>query len=404
MSASVLQFYQISSLLKCPVIGVCLTLGEQRKLVRKGGKTNVASSQPFDVHEILVNLTSDSSYLSRQTNALLRKKYELQAAPLRRLDLVSFMKHWDAVFTTGNYAVALWAAATRPDLPLTLHRHIFGCVHMDMHEALGNKRQHDEQVRLLRQERIFTAEKMKHAKVGLAQVCKELRVLTREHACLLRQKELLQAENQHLKARLTAEKTRPESASHTINAALLLHVEALERSRKEAEQQAEEWAAKYSLAVEEGEIHRSLAMELQQQVLVLMGVSETCAACQDSCSAPCVTCSEPCNECELCPRRILMVGGKSNMEALYRQVVEAKGDAFEYHDGYLGGVNTLKTSLQKADIVLCPVTCNSHRACLLVKNLCKKYKKPVHMMSSFSLSAVSRVLGGAEESPLFVDA
>ena len=56
----------------------------------------------------------------------------------------------------------------------------------------------------------------------------------------------------------------------------------------------------------------------------------------------------------------------------------------------------MKAVLKRADMVICPVNCNSHAACSIVKNLGKKHNKPVHMLASSSLSAVSQVIRGEE--------
>ncbi len=106
----------------------------------------------------------------------------------------------------------------------------------------------------------------------------------------------------------------------------------------------------------------------------------------------CDKCSSPC-PCANCPQRILVVGGIERMEPLYKEVIEAKGHIFEYHAGHLRkGGSKLDNCLQRADIVLCPVNCNSHSACLQVKSLCKKYKKNLQIMKNFSLSAIERTL------------
>ncbi len=107
----------------------------------------------------------------------------------------------------------------------------------------------------------------------------------------------------------------------------------------------------------------------------------------------CANCNTPC-PCVHCPQRVLVVGGIERMEPLYREVIEAKGHIFEYHAGHLRkGGNKLDNLLQRADIVLCPVNCNSHTACLQVKSMCKKYKKNLQIMKNFSLSAIERTLG-----------
>jgi hypothetical protein len=81
------------------------------------------------------------------------------------------------------------------------------------------------------------------------------------------------------------------------------------------------------------------------------------------------------------------------MESLYRELIESSGGVFEYHDGYMKkGVKGLECRLRRADVVVCPVSCNSHAACSIVKNLAKKHNKTVHMLANSSLSAVSQVI------------
>lgn len=104
-------------------------------------------------------------------------------------------------------------------------------------------------------------------------------------------------------------------------------------------------------------------------------------------------CDPRCPSYDLCKKRVLIVGGIERMEKAYRKLVEERGGIFEYHAGHMkSGGKGLENSVQRADLVLCPVNCNSHGACLKVKSLGKKFKKPVHMLSNFSLSAVARTM------------
>ena len=82
------------------------------------------------------------------------------------------------------------------------------------------------------------------------------------------------------------------------------------------------------------------------------------------------------------------------MESLYRELIETSGGIFEYHDGDLKkkGARKLEPRLKQADMVLCPVNCNSHAACTMVKNLAKKHNKPFRMLSNSSLSALSQAI------------
>jgi len=106
-------------------------------------------------------------------------------------------------------------------------------------------------------------------------------------------------------------------------------------------------------------------------------------------------CDETCPSYDLCQRRVLMVGGLTKMKSLYRQVIEGSNGIFEYHDGYMQkGAKDFESRLKRADMVLCPVTCNSHAACALVKSLGKKHKKPVRLLASSSLSAIAQAVSG----------
>ncbi len=106
----------------------------------------------------------------------------------------------------------------------------------------------------------------------------------------------------------------------------------------------------------------------------------------------CSKCSNKC-ACATCPLRVLVVGGIERMESRYRELVEGKGHIFEYHAGHQRkGGNKLDNCLLRADVVLCPVNCNSHTACLQVKKLCKKYGKNLHMMRNFSLTALGSAI------------
>lgn len=118
--------------------------------------------------------------------------------------------------------------------------------------------------------------------------------------------------------------------------------------------------------------------------------------------APCVaagccgngSCDDRCPAFELCRKRVLIVGGVERMAALYRTFIEGRGGELDYHSGHLrNGIDSLKQSLCRADIILCPVNCNSHGACLKVKELAKKHKKTFYMLPNGSLSTLSRLLG-----------
>lgn len=82
------------------------------------------------------------------------------------------------------------------------------------------------------------------------------------------------------------------------------------------------------------------------------------------------------------------------MESLYREFIEGGGGVLDYHNGSLqGGHAPARAEPQARGHILCPVNCNSHGACIKVKNLAKKHNKTFYMLPNGSLSTISRLLG-----------
>jgi dethiobiotin synthetase len=48
--------------------------------------------------------------------------------------------------------------------------------------------------------------------------------------------------------------------------------------------------------------------------------------------------------------------------------------------------------VKRAEAVICPINCNSHRACLCVKKLCKELNKPCVLMRNSGLGSLKRTL------------
>lgn len=378
-----LGFWDVDAVLKCPVVGMCLTLEEQRRTVKKAGLLSKKYG-PFEIHEILVSCTNSDNPLARRADALLRKKYDRRAALLRRLEPALFMRHWKEAFAAGDFATALWAAASRADLPEECRRVIFGAIHMSMHSAFDACQGLRRQLELSRREREKAEDKVKTLKQSLACLRKEQRALREERDGARRILTTVEAEKAHLRDEVAALRAGErlvalEAENHRLRTVLSGQAEHLLRSQ---EQRA---ATEHRLAglTEELEGQQQINARLKEEIrLALRSLAEA------------NTCDSTCPAFAGCRKRVLIVGGMTRMESLYRQLVEGSGGSLEYHDGYLsGGVKQLEKSLQRADIVLCPVNCNSHGACAVVKSLGKKHNKPVYMMSNFSLSAVSRVIG-----------
>ena len=109
----------------------------------------------------------------------------------------------------------------------------------------------------------------------------------------------------------------------------------------------------------------------------------------------CEGCSEgACPKFDLCGRTILYVGGRTKLCNRFRALVEDCNGEFLHHDGGLHDkkMSRLGKLLGQADIVLCPIDCISHNACLKIKRHCKENDKPLSLLRRSSVSAFARGL------------
>ncbi len=382
-----LKFWEIDNLFKCPVVGMCLTLSEQKQLLKKTGFSDKNKSS-FEIHEILVASSGNESRLSKRVDNLLNRKFGKEAAFLLGLGHEEFKGHFKAAFEAGDCIGVTWAAAINPNLPIKLKREIFGDIHMAMH---------------------WSGEQSIKLKQKLARQQKEIDGLHRSTKEVARHRRSLQKENMRLIQSLAELRTT---------------LAAVEREKNKLEETLAGSDSQYRFAEIEQE-NRLLKEKLdalmvnakdeQYQMALLeeknMHLSSKIERQQDSSKRfrkeahgiigevfVLNRCNATCPSFDLCKKRILIVGGITRMESLYRELIESGGGIFEYHDGYMkNGVKKLECRLKRADVVVCPVSCNSHAACSIVKKLAKKHNKTVHMLANSSLSAVSQVIWGVSD-------
>jgi hypothetical protein len=375
-----LQFWEIDVCFRCPMVGMCLTEAEQITVVKKAGLP-VKDKTPFDIHELLVASAGRENQLSVRINMVLSQKYSSKAGHLLLQDEQTFLEQWRESFQSGDYLAAFWAAASRPDLSPAGKLEVFGAIHMSMH-ATAQERCRDKQcIAFLQNECARHEEKVKTLTLMRRQLQKKQEELEQQHKELKAALHCASKENgmpmpaAAMPIRLVDTGAEVVRLRQTVEEKTH-RIESLERRLVDLE----ESKAKLSLALRDRkEANVMFHHEAEQTLQGLLAEGH---------------CSPECPSFDLCQKRILIVGGIARMEAHYRRMIEEGGGVLEYHEGHMkgGGTRQLESSLKRADIILCPVNCNSHAACLRVKNLGKKHKKPVHMLANFSLSAVSQAL------------
>jgi len=372
--------WEIDWRLICPVIGTCLSLPDQKKILKKA-RISLHGLSDFDVHALLVQSIGSESPLSRRVQRYLDDKYRRQVTDYGTCSQVEFFSLWREGLRSGEIGGLLWVAATNPNLSEQATNKIFADVHMRMHGQCAIARQELQQVKRLRAENQKLTDKLREARKRAREAAQALRTSEKVRAELERTVRALKVENEALKRDTQSRRLREENDALRIQLEkterqLQAQAATLERVRAESDHLAAELASQM-------EINQFMQEEMERLLQEMLRDEAECETCPDR---------------DLCARRVLLVGGITKLRAFYRDLVEKMGGEFTYHDGRTGGgERALENLIGRADVVLCPVDVNSHRACLSVKKICKKWEKPYYMLPSSSVSSISRALADVAE-------
>jgi len=104
-------------------------------------------------------------------------------------------------------------------------------------------------------------------------------------------------------------------------------------------------------------------------------------------------------------KKILCVGGRSNLVQHYRTLVERRGGELVHHDGGVIGesLDAVMSTLASVDAVFCPIDCVSHAAYWKVKKACKHRAKRLVLLRSSGLSSFARAIQTIATAPSEAD-
>jgi hypothetical protein len=372
-----LRFWEIEGFFKCPVVGWCFDVAEQKEVLRKEG-ISIKGKSNLQIHEILVKSLDDENRLSRRIDFWLNRKYQKEINELSSLEQGEFIKHWEASLERDEIDGILWVAVTRADLPIEARMTIFGDLHMETHERA---KQIDNERKRLDQERKRNeslAESAKEASRMNKILKRENEGLRNELAIACRLSDTLQRQTQEL------EKELSKGNENSLIVSL---------QKENAQLRAEREGILKQISVCQGEMrtlenqNNKLLSKLKklEQIRLQRSNESGSLVKQISDSSQ----HDPASSIDLSKRCVLVVGGLPKMEALYRRLIERNKGIFEYHDGRMStGPKELVNQVRRADLVLCCIDHSSHTSALVVKKLCKKYKKPFRMLINSSLNNI----------------
>lgn len=373
---------------RCPLIGSCLTIEEQRKLIKKTAVSKKGLSD-FDAHHILMEYMSNENPVSVKTDRYIRNKYKSDIAAYENLSKNKLSALWKDARNSGEMAGLFYVIATRSDISMDLRMEAFGEIHM-----LGHTNMYD----IMKARKSLTLEKEGNKKLSgrLKEEqgkTKELKSSVKKHLKKITELEahvaqLMKQIDTNRTGEINSENNEKKSNNDQLNAALTTIREMKKENqlnvREKRKLEIRFFESEATCKILKEEIANLLKPETLNPALPCPGSEVSCAG----------SCTEGiCPGCEICPKRVLMIGGMTKMKPFYRDIVESNGNEFVYHDGYIRNrTKQLNDLVSSSDLILCPVNCNSHNACLKIKKLCKKYNKPYKMLPCSSLSTVSKAV------------
>ena len=404
-----LNIWEIEQNFKCPVVGAMLSVEKHKSILKKCGYL-VNQMKPYEYHSTIMGCLGDENAVSVKVNNFVRhqaRRIMVEIADLaEKGEREKFRGVWKKCAAQGQIGPAMYAVVAHEDADIELLRDIHGEVHMlahaNMTEVFDIRKKLKSADDTLGREKRKVSEK--HARI------KELVQQRKSDAQAI---DDLRAENRALQARVAeldalknpavpgeASVRKYEERIAELEGRLILETERTVHAEKERKRAR---VALFSARSENEQFReelQSLVTALSESrpgeghCPVMDGPGSTDGMSPEMGCPKLGECEDStCPNYRLCAKRIFMIGGITKMKSYYREIVEQAGGHFDYHDGYVKNSNIdLAAKVKRCDVVVCPVSCNSHNACIKVKKLCRRYNKELKILNSASLSAVSQAL------------
>lgn len=404
------KIWQINSGYYCSVIGTCLSRRELTQIARKKVFSFEPGLDAFAVHRRLSAIASDRLPKTRALNKILDDKFKVS---IKRYSCLltdeDVQDEWKKDLKSGNgIPGAYWAIMTRATCGKEVLDQVYGDCHMVSYDIFSSYFDNAKATASLRKQIEILQCSLEKTKTTYQKerecIRWELGELQKSKGEFLRQRlvsEYSVKENKELRMKLEKLQNGQKNISlqkesdllRKENETLKLTVKVNEEKSKFDDERGQRTGLAIDCLQDEIGTLSALNAELQEEIMSLeemfqlgMGSKSVCDRCEEKQVSGC-------QGIGLSGKAVLYVGGRNNMIAHYREMVEKHGGIFLHHDG---GKESSRSLLPKmlsgADAVLCPIDCISHDACKCVKKICKRNSKPYVMMRSSGLSSLAKGL------------
>ncbi len=390
-----MPIWEIETHFRCPVIGAVLSVEKHRQILKKCGY-NVKEMKPYEYHQQVMSKLFEENNVSIKVNNYLRSKARKYMVAVQGKSEAEVRTLWKEQSLIGNVGPLMYALVSFEDSSAELIHEVYGEVHMQAHANMTQI--YDIRQKLATADEIILREKKKAARKR-----EEIKQLVETQKTNLEKIGCLEKENREQRKTIHISATHPDSDQGAKKAITLLEqavieLESMLKLKDEKIRVTER--EKRALQIEVFSVQREKELfENQMQALIdafdtfsIQDSSEHLDCSPGNCSSEdCLR--EKCARYQLCAKRVFMIGGMTKMKPYYKGIVEKAGGRFDYHDGYLKSTAAnLEARVKRSDLVICPVNCNSHNACIKVKKLCNLHNTQLKILSSSSLTAITHAL------------
>jgi len=378
------KIWQLEEPFHCSIIGTCITLIELRKLSKKFKLNFKSTASDYDLHHVFVHIVNDGSYPAVKLQKFLDKKFLKNIRDLNSVDSEQALKnHWQTSLSSGDVAGDYWAIATHPLTSIQLRDEIYADIHMLSHIAGASIRMDMEAFKHLKNAHRDLTIRYKELQASTQKRLNEKSTAISKLTDKLKQANNIEIRYQKLKEKMNHPVTpnKQENTIDKLNNKCVMEM----RYRKQAENDLKQ-------AMEHLHSMEQRLKFYQQECKSLQTLLDHQSI--DSCNNHCAVSQLFGGDIiDLCGQCILYVGGRNNLCSHFRTLVEKANGEFIHHDGGREeGPAKLNSTLSRADIVVCPLDCISHKAIHLIKKHCEINTKPLAYMPRASMSAFTKAL------------
>ncbi len=378
----------------CPIIGTCLEIDDLRRLARKvGARMLNQAPTDFEVHVSFVAAAEEKNTLSIAVQKELERRYTRSVKRFAAAkSCAALLELWQQALAEGEVQGAFWAVMTHGLADVSVRSRAYEDIHMLSHQIGAGLR---ADLAALAKARKDLARVRKDSETEAKQQARRMQAKLSEIGQLrerVAQLEGIEQGYEAMRERLRALEHAPERR------ALQARVTELEQDnerqgRQLADAELRANALEAALGAAESEV-AEITARLSEQVRAcealerLAGIGAEAAGCMAQ------------DGLDLAGRRILCVGGRSDLASRYRDLVQRCNGEMIRHDGGLeDSQQRLQAALASADAVICPADAVSHNAYSRTKRFCKRMGKPCVLVPRSSVGAFAEALTALADPP-----